>query len=153
MPFSALPHSALPRWAYALRGWHLAAAGAALAVALQLWGLYRVAGPPRPPWFPMADKVQHLVGFALPVMLILLAVALRRRQGWRWPSSGTRALVIAAFAAHAVVSEVIQHAWYRHRTGDPLDVAADWVGIAVGLVLLKMILPRSSRAARGLAAS
>jgi hypothetical protein len=139
--------------ASAFGGWHLATAGATLAVVLQLWGLYRVGGPPQPPWFPMADKVEHMIGFALPVVLILLAVALRHPQGWRWPSPVTRPLVIGAFAAHAVVSEVIQHIWYRHRTGDPLDVLADWAGIALGLLLLKMILLHSSRGARGLAAS
>ena len=70
-----------------LRGWHFAAVAAVLAVLLQLWGLYRVAGPPQPPWFPFADKVEHAVGFALPVLLILLTITLRDRSGWRRPSS------------------------------------------------------------------
>jgi hypothetical protein len=136
------------------RGWHLAAGGAVVAVSLQLWGLYRVAGPPRPPWFPFADKLEHAVGFALPVMLILLAAALRRPPGWPWPSPAAQAAVVGVFAAHAVVSELIQHVWYRHRTGDPLDVLADWVGIAAGVLLLRVILLRGSRSAyRGLAAS
>ena len=136
------------------RGWHLAAGGAALAVSLQLLGLYRVAGPPQPPWFPLADKLEHAVGFALPVMLILLAAALRRPGGLQWPSPATQAAVVGVFAAHAVVSELIQHVWYRHRTGDPLDVVADWIGIAAGVMLLRLILLRGSRSAyRGLAAS
>jgi uncharacterized membrane protein YgdD (TMEM256/DUF423 family) len=60
---------------------------------------------------------------------------------------------VGAFAAHAVASEMIQHLWYRYRTGDPLDVVADWVGIAVGLLLLRLIVQRRSRsAADGLAA-
>jgi hypothetical protein len=136
------------------RGWHLAAGGAVLAVSLQLWGLYRVAGPPRPPGFPLADKLGHAVGFALPVMLILLAAVLRRPPGWQWPSPAAQAAVVGVFAAHAVVSELIQHVWYRHRTGDPLDVVADWIGIAAGVMLLRVILLRGSRRAyRGLAAS
>jgi hypothetical protein len=137
-----------------LRGWHLAAAGAAIAVMLQLWGLYRVVGPPQPPWFPFADKLEHAAGFALPVMLILLASALRHLPGWQWPGAAATAAVVGIFAAHAVVSETIQHVWYRHRTGDPLDVLADWVGIAAGVVLLRVIVVRGSRSAyRGLAAS
>jgi VanZ family protein len=137
-----------------LRGWHLVAGGAVFAVLVQLWGLYRVTGPPQPPWFSFADKLEHAVGFALPVMLILLAAALRRSPGWQWPSPAALAAVVGVFAAHAVVSELIQHVWYRHRTGDPLDVLADWVGIAAGVLLLRVILLRGSRSAyRGLAAS
>ena len=151
MPYSALPHRSQVSL---LRSWQLAAAGAVIAVLLQLWGLYRVVGPPRPPWFPFADKLEHAVGFAVPVILILLAAALRRPPGWQWPSPAAQAAVVGVFAAHAVVSELIQHVWYRHRTGDPLDVLADWVGIAAGVLLLRVILLRGSRSAyRGLAAS
>ena len=151
MPYSALSHRSQ---VWSLRGWHLAAAGALIAVLLQLWGLYRVVGPPQPPWFPLADKLEHAVGFALPVILILLAAALRRPPGWHWPSAATIAVVVGLFAVHAVVSEAVQHVWYRYRTGDPLDVLADWIGIAAGVVLLRVILVRGSRSGyRGFAAS
>ena len=150
MSYTTSPHRSQT---WLLRGWHLVAAGAVLAVVLQLWGLYRVAGPSQPSWFPFADKFQHAVGFALPVLLILLAVAMRGIFGWQWPSVLLTALVVGIFAAHAVVSEVIQHLWYRHRTGDPLDVIADWVGIAIGVLVLRWILLRRSReGAEGLAA-
>lgn len=143
-----MSHSALPEHsdAFALRGWHLAALGAVFAVLLQLWGLYRVAGPPQPPWFPFADKVEHAVGFAVPVLLILLAIALRGSVSGQWPNTRTGVFVVAIFAAHGVVSELVQHQWYRYRTGDPLDVLADWVGIAVGMLLSRLILLRRSRA-------
>jgi VanZ family protein len=149
-----MSHSALPEDpdASAPRGWHVAALGAVFAVLLQLWGLYRVAGPPQPPWFPFADKVEHAVGFALPVLLILLAIASRGAVSWQWPNMRTGVLlVVAIFAAHGVVSELVQHQWYRYRTGDPLDVLADWVGIAVGLLLIRLILLRRSRAVESLA--
>jgi VanZ family protein len=140
--------------ASSLRGWHLAAGGAVIAVLLQLWGLYRVTGPPQPSWIPYADKLVHAIGFAIPVILILLAVALRRPLGSRWPAFRTSALVIAIFAAHAVVSELIQHVWYQHRTGELLDVIADWIGIAAAVVLFRVIVLRGSRSAyRGLAPS
>jgi VanZ family protein len=142
-------------WVSSLRSWHLVAAGGVIAVLLQLWGLYRVIGPPQPPGFPYADKVAHVIGFALPVMLILLAAALRHPLGAQWPKLRITALVVGVFAAHAVVSELIQHVWYRYRTGDPLDVIADWIGLAVGVVLVRRILLRASHSAayRGLAAS
>lgn len=148
-----MSHSALPEHsdASALRGWHLAALGAVFAVLLQLWGLYRVAGPPQPPWFPFADKVEHAVGFAVPVLLILLAIALRGPMSWQWPNMRTGVFVVAVFAAHGVVSELVQHQWYRYRTGDPLDVLADWVGIAVGMLLIRLILLRRYRAVESLA--
>jgi VanZ family protein len=149
-----MSHSAMPERsdASALRGWHLAAVGAVSAVLLQLWGLYRVAGPPQPSWFRFADKVEHAVGFALPVLLILLAIALRGPVGWQRPSMRTSvSVVVMIFAAHGVVSELIQHHWYRYRTGDPLDVLADWVGIAVGILLIRPIFLRRSRAVESLA--
>ena len=148
-----MSHSALPEHsdASALRGWHVAALGAVFAVLLQLWGLYRVAGPPQPPWFPFADKVEHAVGFAVPVLLILLAIALRGPMSWQWPNMRTGVFVVAIFAAHGVVSELVQHQWYRYRTGDPLDVLADWVGIAVGMLLIRLILLRRYRAVESLA--
>ena len=96
---------------------------------LQLWGLYRVAGPPQPAWFPYADKLEHAAGFALPVMLILLAAALRVRRAGSGPNPQRRRWWLAS-SPRTVVSEAIQHVWYRNRTGDPLDVLADWVGIA-----------------------
>jgi len=136
-----------------LRSWHLAAATALFAVSLQMWGLYRVSGPPQPAWFPYADKLDHAVGFAFPVLLILLTVTMRGVD-WQWPGPRISALIVGVFAAHAVVSEVIQHLWYRYRTGDPSDVMADWAGIAVGVLVFRMIVQRRSRsAAEGLAAS
>jgi VanZ family protein len=148
-----MSHSAVPGHpdASALRGWHLAALGAVFAVLVQLWGLYRVAGPPQPPWFPFADKVEHAVGFAVPVLLILLAIALRGPRSWQWPNMRTGVFVVAIFAAHGVVSELVQHQWYRYRTGDPLDVLADWVGIAVGMLLIRLLLLRRSHAVESLA--
>jgi hypothetical protein len=44
--------------------------------------------------------------------------------------------------------------WYRYRTGDPLDVIADWIGIAAGVALVRLIVLRGSHSTyRGLAAS
>jgi VanZ family protein len=151
MSYSRLPDG--PQ-SSSLRSWHIVAGGAVVAVLLQLWGLYRVTGPPQPAWFPDADKLAHTIGFALPVMLILLAAALRRPLGSQRPGLRTTALVVGLFAAHAVVSELIQHVWYQHRTGDLLDVVADWIGIAAGVVLVRLIVLRASNSAyRGLAAS
>lgn len=105
---------------------------AVVAVGAHLFGLYRPAGPPAPPWFPHVDKAEHVVGFAAPVALILLA----RQEAAR--ASGGRALrrivvlVVGTFALHAVVSELLQHVLYARRTGDPVDVLADWTGVALG---------------------
>ena len=62
MSYPALPDH---QHASSLRGWHLAAGGAVIAVLLQLWGLYRVTGPPQPSWIPYADKLVHAIGFAV----------------------------------------------------------------------------------------
>ena len=141
MSYPALPDH---QQASSLRSWHLAVGGAVIAVLLQLWGLYRVTGPPQTSWIPYADKLAHAIGFAVPVMLILLAVALRP-LGLQWPTRGITALVAGVFGVHAIVSELIQHVWYEHRTGDLLDVIADWIGIAAAVVLIRVIVMRGSR--------
>ena len=132
-----------------LRRRTLAAAAAIVAVAVHLWGLYRDTGPPSVPWFTHADKVEHLVGFGLPCFLVLLALDLRRAPA----VASTRAvvLVVAAFVAHAAVSEVVQGTLYTTRSGDPADALADVVGTALGLAAL--LLVRRRRGAGGAAGS
>ena len=120
--------------------WPVVAVLAGVAVLAQLYGLYRVSGPPSPPWFPHADKLQHALGFALPVALCLLAAGLRARSGGAAPSRRTVAVVTGIFSAHAVVSELVQHLLYRSRTGDPLDVLADLSGIVVGTFAARAVL-------------
>lgn len=129
------------------RSWPGLGVLAVLAVLGQLYGLYRVTGPPTPHWFPQADKLEHLLGFALPTALVLLTVAGRQRGGPARPPQRTTGLVVAVFAAHAVVSELVQHAFYAGRTGDPFDVLADWTGTALGLVVALALLRPADRAA------
>lgn len=123
-----------------MRSWQIVAALAAVAVAVQCYGLYRVTGPPTPTWFPNFDKVEHALGFAFPVLLVLLALGLRRRAYGRraYGGSGLSRLsvlpVAAIFLGQAVLSEIAQHLFYRFRTGDPWDVAADTAGIGLGVV-------------------
>ena len=107
------------------------AVAAGLAVVGQLIGLY-LPRAPGAAWFPGADKVQHAVAFALPVVLIPWADTLRRRAAGRPPRVRVLVLVVWASAAHAVISELVQHTAYANRVGDPLDVLADWSGVAVG---------------------
>ena len=65
-----------------------------LAVAVQLVVLYSPEGGGPAP-FPQADKVVHLLVFLVPVALAVVA-------GFR------RRVVVAVFAAQAVLSEVVQ---------------------------------------------
>ena len=115
--------------------WPVVAVAAGLAVVGQLVGLYL----PRPSaganWFPGADKLQHALAFALPVVLLPWADTLRRRAAGRPPRARVLVLVVWVSVAHAVVSELVQHAAYVDRMGDPVDVLADWSGIAVGGLL------------------
>jgi hypothetical protein len=129
----------------ARRGWRLAAVGAGLAFAFHLWGLYRPSAPPQATLFPGADKILHAAGFALPVIMIAVTYGLICRADGRSPRLRVLAMIGGVFGVHAVVSELIQHRFYLHRAGDPLDVVADWVGIAVGgLVLWRLGVFRPS---------
>jgi VanZ family protein len=125
--------------------WHWVAGLAGVAVAAQLWGLYLLTGPPGPDWFPNADKLQHALGFALPVALLLLALGLRRLAQGRLPSRRALMTVAGGFLAHAVLSEVVQHLFYSSRTGDPWDVLADGIGVAAGALVGVALLRRATR--------
>jgi VanZ family protein len=125
-----------------VRGWPpaalVAAVAAVAAVGLQLWGVYRVTGPPDPPWFPHADKLEHAVGFGLPVVLIMVTAVLRGIRG-----AGLRRVGLVTglvFVGHGVVSEIIQHAFYTTRTGDPFDALADAVGVLLGLLAVSVVM-------------
>ena len=129
-----------------MRGWRLAAVSSAdwrssCSCGASTGSLVRRSRP----GFPHADKLEHAVGFALPVLLILLTVTLR----WRRSAVGLARVRVAI----VVVRLRRPRAWsarsssigsYRHRTGDPFDVLADWAGIAVGVLVLRA---RSSGAA------
>ena len=117
----------------------MVAVAAGLAVVAQLVGLY-LPRTPEAGWFPGADKLQHAVAFALPVLLVSWADTLRRRTAGRPPRARVLVLLVWVSAAHAVVSELVQHAAYANRVGDPLDVLADWSGIAIGGMLTALLL-------------
>jgi VanZ family protein len=115
----------------------------AVAVLVQCYGLYRPGDPLAPRWLPYADKWAHLLGFALPVALILITIH------W-WTGVVTRRsrmLVVIAFGAQAVLSELVQgHGALVGRSGDVVDLAADALGIAFGLALGTFLAPGISRA-------
>ena len=51
----------------------------------------------------------------------------------------TGRLLPVAFAAHAVVSEVVQGAVLSARSGDVLDTVADLVGIGLGVLVWVLV--------------
>jgi hypothetical protein len=79
--------------------------------------------------FDGSDKVVHLALFAL------LAGTTR----WRF---GPAKAGLTAVAAYAVVSEVVQGALLSSRSGDPYDVLADLLGVAVGWLTAGWLLRR-----------
>ncbi|MEU6855551.1 VanZ family protein [Rothia kristinae] len=111
--------------------WILLALGAAFLL-VQLYGLYAPAQPDGPDGLldlPGMDKLAHLGMFALPALFL-------RAAGVRWR------LLAVVFAAHAVLSEVIQGTLLPHRSADPLDALADVVGLSLGLLAGTAILRR-----------
>ncbi|GAA2095747.1 MULTISPECIES: hypothetical protein [Brevibacterium] len=123
-PADAGPRDARPLWAILLL----------LCLAVQLTGLYSPSDSGPAP-FPHSDKVFHAAAFAA-----VTATALLAGIRMRW--------VLALNAAHAIASELIQGFFLDARTGDPLDVLADLVGIGLGVAavaVLRRLLSRLSR--------
>ncbi len=112
----------------------------AVAVGLHVYGLYRPTGPPSLVWFPYVDKVQHLIGFAVPVCLLVLALRHPSRKGAGPRRSRAVLVVTGIFVLHGVVSELAQHSFYTWRTGDPWDVLADWAGVLLGWGVATLLL-------------
>ncbi|HET6967384.1 MAG TPA: VanZ family protein [Ornithinibacter sp.] len=105
----------------------------AVAVLVQLVVLYAPSGPSVSP-FPGSDKVVHVLVFLVPVAVALLAGLPAR-------------LVVGVFAAHAVTSELVQHALLPSRSGDPLDVVADLVGVGLGVLVWRLVVRAVGRRA------
>lgn len=107
-----------------LRTWgrRFVAVLAGIAVAVQLvalyWPVVAIEGP-----VSWTDKAGHVVLFAVPTYAVGLAL-------------GRITPVALVFAAHALVSELIQHLALPHRSGDPWDVAADLTGVGLGVLAL-----------------
>ena len=101
-----------------------------IAVLVQLVVLYSPSGPEAQP-FPHSDKAVHLLVFLVPVTVALLAGAAQR-------------VVVVAFGAHAVVSEVVQALLLPTRSGDLADAVVDLVGVALGVVLWRALVRRGA---------
>jgi hypothetical protein len=112
-------------------GWARAALVAAVAVNLVVLYWPRAVSDGG---IPFADKIVHVGIFAA------VAVAgLRARVPLAW--------LVGLLAVHAVSSELVQHWLLANRTGDPADVAADLVGVAVGVVVAWKLAARTAVAA------
>lgn len=99
------------------------------AVVVHLLALYLPGSPdPGPDLVPHLDKVVHVGLFAVPTFL-----ARRVTTAW-WP--------VVLIALHAPVSELVQYHFIPYRSGDPLDLVADVVGIGLGLWLATRIRGR-----------
>ena len=90
-----------------------------VTVGMQLWALYAPSLPDLgTSWVPFADKIGHVIVFALATWALLRVLDLR--------------LVMVLMAIQLVVSEVVQGLFLPGRSGDVWDAAADALGIAVG---------------------
>ncbi|MDO5719991.1 MAG: VanZ family protein [Actinomycetaceae bacterium] len=94
---------------------HAQSTGLTLSVVEHLLSMIPGALTPGDPGF---DKIAHATGFAVVTAAALLA---------RW----NRSWVVALSIGHAALSEVIQWAFIRGRTGDIADFVFDVGGIVV----------------------
>ena len=106
---------------------------AALAVGVQLAVLYAPDAPAVDTAGLPVDKLVHVAVFLVPTVALVMAGVPR---GW----------AVGLMAAHAPISEVLQHLLLGARSGTPLDVVADLVGVAIGAFVTR---PGGRFAARG----
>ena len=99
---------------------------------LALWGLL-IAGvivgsllpadelpPPRIAGF---DKLEHALGYGVLSAYAVMLFARRRTQAW----------AAVALLVLGIAIEIAQARWTSSRTGDPVDVLADLLGVLAGL--------------------
>lgn len=87
------------------------------------------------------DKLAHVAGFML---LTLWFCGVYRRRAYPW--------VAIAMLLFGVLTEYLQYAFTRSRSGDLMDVVADGVGIALAMVLAMTGLDRWCEVAEQLGA-
>ena len=119
--YAALGRPTASQDAHGSRGrWTAARIAFVVALAVKVYLLYLfVPGPSTDVAIPHADKIVHIAVFAAPAFFAVLA----RMPLW---------IVLSLLALHAPVSELVQHAFISGRAGEPLDVVADLVGVALG---------------------
>jgi VanZ family protein len=104
-------------------------------LAVQLVAVYLPGSPDgglELPWLPGADKIVHVLIFAIPVYLF-------------GRLSGRVGLVAGLFAVHAVMSEFVQWRFIPHRDGDVWDAVADLLGIGAAALAVLHTKPMSWR--------
>jgi hypothetical protein len=117
---------------------------AVAAVVAQQIGLYGPSGPVQPSWFPSADKLQHTIGFALPMFLVLLTSQIYAARAGRLLRPLAVAAISGVFAANAVISELVQARPGSGRSGDPVDAVADLIGIGLGWLAFRLAARRAA---------
>lgn len=98
------------------------------------WGLFRPEAPPQSAWLPQADKLEHLLAFAL------LAVGVRAVVTSRLASTSWGLLLSAP------LMEWLQGVLQPARQFSLLDAAANLTGVLLGLAcwqLLSLLLRKS----------
>jgi VanZ family protein len=127
----AAPEPSPPWWLQARvrRAWQL-------LLVLLLLAVTALALTPAPP--PQADtgwdKANHLLAFATLALVAELALAQCRARRW-WTAGG--------LLAHGALIELLQ-TQLPPRSGEWADLAADAVGIVLGLWLAWPLLPRQA---------
>jgi VanZ family protein len=98
-----------------------------------LWAglLWTVSGTPAaglPPLFPGADKLAHLAAYA--VLGLLLA------RIWPVTAAAGARQVLTLGTAYGITDEIHQY-FVAGRTTETGDMAADWLGVALAVWLLR----------------
>lgn len=113
-----------------------------IAWAAGIFGLSCLSLPPKPPLFPMQDKLAHMILYALLALLLLRAFTGERKWGLRKAAL----LAFLLTSLYGVTDEFHQY-FTPTRSVDILDWVADSVGAAA--VFVSLLWPRRKASRSG----
>lgn len=87
--------------------------------------------------YPHADKVLHAILYG--VLFLLLLVGMIKQKAFEWIRDKVKLKVFLIVLLYGILLELLQGYVFQGRSIEPLDIAANLVGIGFGFVTFLLI--------------